>query len=141
MVILTALAVAACGPADVSKREVPRLPHGAANPGPFGGSRFQAGEFVRTRIDNTSFFHQLPMGEARVDMFLPKHTPMRVIQAGETYAKIELDNGQIGYVQSIMLEPIASAPGVPQAPIAPTAPARPGNVPGLIDPELVVPVE
>lgn len=119
-------------------------PHGASNlPGVDGGQSFAAGQFVMTVIDNASFFNDLPMGEARPDLLLPKCTSMRVIAPSDSYGKVELDNGQVGYVLSAQLvsqRPVTSALGADR-PFP--ASGVPDQVPPVINPQLppIIPVD
>lgn len=119
-------------------------PHGASNlPGVDGGQPLAAGQFVMTVIDNASFFNDLPVGEALPDLLLPKYTSMRVIAPSNSYSKVELDNGQIGYVLSAQLvsqRPVISSGGVERSVSSGSTPNR---IPTVIDPHLppIVPVE
>lgn len=119
-------------------------PDGASNlPGVDGGQSFAAGQFVMAVIDNASFFNDLPMGEARPDLLLPKYTSMRVIAPSDSYSKVELDNGQVGYVLSAQLvsqRPVTSAGGTDRS--FPTS-GTPDRVPTVINPQLppIVPID
>lgn len=118
--------------------------HGASNlPGVDGGQPLAAGQFVMTVIDNASFFNDLPIGEALPDLLLPKHTSMRVIAPSDSYSKVELDNGQVGYVLSAQLvsqRPVISPGGTDRS--FPTG-GIPDRIPTVIDPQLppIVPVD
>jgi len=118
--------------------------HGASNlPGVDGGQSFAAGHFVMAVIDNASFFNDLPMGEARPDLLLPKHTSMRVIAPSDSYSKVELDNGQVGYVLSAHL--VSQRPVVPAGDTDRSFPTggMPDRIPTVINPQLppIVPVD
>ncbi|MEY3897589.1 MAG: hypothetical protein RLZZ214_3110, partial [Verrucomicrobiota bacterium] len=65
---------------------------------------FSAGQFVRASMDNTAFFKTRPTGEADADKLLKRGTSMKVISISNSYVKVELDSGEIGYVPSVMLE-------------------------------------
>jgi hypothetical protein len=118
--------------------------HGASNlPGVDGGQPLAAGQFVMTVIDNASFFNNLPMGEARPDLLLPKHTSMRVIAPSDSYSKVELDNGQVGYVlsaQMVSQRPVISSGGADRS--FPTG-GVPDRIPAVVNPQLppIVPVD
>jgi hypothetical protein len=72
---------------------------------------FAAGRFVRSIMDNTAFFKERPKGDADADKLLARGTSMKVISSSDSYVKVELDSGEIGWVPSIMLEnPDATAP-------------------------------
>ncbi len=77
------------------------------------GATFAAGQFVRSIMDNTAFFKTRPKGDADADKLLPRGTSMKVISSGDSYVKVELDSGEVGWVPSVMLEdPNAVAPSV-----------------------------
>lgn len=115
---------------------------------------FSAGQFVRAAIDNTAFFRNRPKGEADADKLLSRGTSMKIISITDSYAKVELDSGEIGYVPSVMLEdPNAGLTAPPVNPnefqvyppvggyAEPLPPAAPGEqppegaIPTVIDPE------
>ena len=75
------------------------------------GTTFAAGRFVRAIMDNTAFFKTRPKADADADKLLARGTSMKVISSGESYVKVELDSGEVGWVPSVMLEdPSAAAP-------------------------------
>lgn len=124
-----------CKDPDSAELNPKRGPHGAGNL-PGLGAPLAAGQFVSSVIDNVSFFNDLPMGEALPDLFLPKHTSMRVITPSDSYSKVELDNGQVGYVLSAHV--VAQQSAVPTGGAAPSLPAsgRLERIPTTIDPQL-----
>lgn len=67
-------------------------------------STFKGGQFVRAAMDNTAFFKARPNGSANADKLLPRSTSMKVISESDSYLKVELDSGEIGYVPSVMVE-------------------------------------
>ena len=72
---------------------------------------FTAGRFVRAIMDNTAFFKARPKADADADKLLPRGTSMKVISSSDSYVKVELDSGEVGWVPSVMLEdPSAAAP-------------------------------
>jgi len=72
---------------------------------------FVAGRFVRSIMDNTAFFKERPKGDADADKLLARGTSMKVISSSDSYVKVELDSGEVGWVPSVMLEnPDAPAP-------------------------------
>lgn len=94
----------------------PLLPAGSSGSGPSGqnlGAIFAAGQFVRASMDNTAFFKSRPSGEADADKLLRRGTSMKVISTSNSYVKVELDSGEIGYVPSVMLEDPNAAPQTP----------------------------
>ncbi len=120
-------------------------------PGADGGPKriLQAGHFARTIIDNTSFFRQLPLSGGEADLLLQRHTSLRVIKLDPGYSKVELDSGEIGFVKTASLEPIALSKPVerPNAtevenrepdvldPSSPIGPGMPELLPPAIEPE------
>lgn len=72
---------------------------------------FTAGQFVRASMDNTAFFKVRPNGNADADKLLKRDTSMKVISNGDSYVKVELDNGEVGFVPSVMLlDPNSTGP-------------------------------
>jgi hypothetical protein len=72
---------------------------------------FAAGQFVRAIMDNTAFFKERPKADADADKLLARGTSMKVISSSESYVKVELDSGEIGWVPAVMLEePNTAAP-------------------------------
>lgn len=88
-----------------------------------GGSGFAPGQFVRTSMDNASFFSKRPRGDADADKMLKMSTQMKVIEADGVYLKVELDSGEVGYVPSVMVEDpsavLSATPGSGEIPIVP----------------------
>lgn len=115
---------------------------------------FKAGQFVRAAIDNTAFFKNRPKGEGDADKLLLRGTSMKVISQNDSYVKVELDSGEVGFVPAVMIEDPNAAAMVPTTnpgeyqvypPVGgygepiPTIPLgeRPpeGAIPTVIDPE------
>lgn len=115
---------------------------------------FVAGQFVQSSMDNTAFFKKRPVGDAVADKLLARGTSMKVISLNDSYAKVELDSGEVGFVPSIMLEDpnaVMSAPAMNPdefqvyPPLDPNGQALPtlipaekppeGSIPTVIDPE------
>lgn len=65
---------------------------------------FAAGQFVRSIMDNTAFFKARPKGDADADKLLSRGTSMKVISSSDSYVKVELDSGEVGWVPTVMLE-------------------------------------
>lgn len=75
------------------------------------GATFAAGRFVLAIMDNTAFFKERPKGDADADKLLARGTSMKVISSNDSYVKVELDSGEVGWVPSVMLEdPNVAAP-------------------------------
>ncbi len=76
---------------------------------------FVAGQFVQASVDNTAFFKNRPVGDAEADKLLARGTSMKVISLNDSYVKVELDSGEVGFVPSVMVEDptaVMSAPAV-----------------------------
>jgi hypothetical protein len=122
------------------------------------GTVFSAGQFVRAIMDNTAFFKARPKGDTDADKLLTRGTSMKVISSGDSYVKVELDSGEVGWVPAVMLEdPNAAAPqnepfGTPKPgeyqvyppvggyggalpPVTPSELPPEGAIPTVIDPE------
>jgi hypothetical protein len=67
-------------------------------------SAFRPGQFVRAVLDNTAFFNTRPKGDSDADKLLPRGTSMKVISSSDSYVKVELDSGEVGWVPALMLE-------------------------------------
>ena len=67
-------------------------------------SSFRPGQFVRAVLDNTAFFKTRPKGESEADKLLARGTSMKVISASDSYVKVELDSGEVGWVPALMIE-------------------------------------
>lgn len=68
-----------------------------------GAGIYAPGEFVETSVDAASFFVQRPQGNADANKLLAAGTPMKVIQSDSSYAKVELDSGEVGFVPMMMV--------------------------------------
>lgn len=130
-------------------------PGGGANLSSPVGSAFSAGQFVRAAMDNTAFFKNRPKGETDADKLLNRGTSMKVVSVSDSYAKVELDSGEVGYVPTVMLEdpgsatsaaavnpnefqvypPLEGAFGAPLPTVAPGELPPEGAIPTIIDPE------
>jgi len=83
----------------------PLLPAGSDNrSAPTMSTTFSAGQFVRASMDNTAFFKTRPNGDTDADKLLTRGSSMKVISTSESYVKVELDSGEVGFVPSVMLE-------------------------------------
>jgi hypothetical protein len=93
------------------------------------------GSYVRSGMDNAAFFNKRPKGDATADRQLPINTEMKVISDDGTFAKVELNSGEVGFVPSVQVADPAAAP----AGVSPNAiqvyPLPPGALPpGGLDP-------
>lgn len=133
------------GPVTGSKYD-PLLPAGSSNlSAPSAGVTFSAGQFVRASMDNTAFFKNRPKGDTDADKLLKRDTSMKVISTSDSYVKVELDSGEVGFVPAVMLEDPNAAPRTPT-----TAPGEyqiypplPGNGTGqplpVVEPQGAIP--
>lgn len=152
------LAMSACESMNrpLSSGEFDPLRPPGSDAGPSGGQAqaFSAGQFVRASMDNTAFFSTRPRGDMDADKLLRRGTSMKVISPSDSYTKVELDSGEVGWVPTILLED-PNAPAAPygvnpgeyqvyppptgfETPYPPTNPADlpPGGaIPTVIDPE------
>lgn len=115
--ILAVLGLAACdtmtGPVTRGGYD-PLLPAGSNSaPTQSMTPAFSAGQFARASMDNTAFFKTRPSGNADADKLLRRGTSMKVISSANSYVKVELDSGEIGFVPSVMLEDPNAAAQVP----------------------------
>jgi hypothetical protein len=88
---------------------------------------------------NAAFFGEIPKGNARADKVLPVATPMKVVSTKDTYVKVELDSGEVGYVPEIMVaargnttEPVAIPDYGPIPPPVDPALSAPGTQPSAV---------
>lgn len=86
---------------------------------------FAAGQFVRSIMDNTAFFKARPNGDADADKLLARGTAMKVISSSDSYVKVELDSGEVGWVPTVMVEDPSSAAAAPSG--DPFAAPNPGE--------------
>jgi hypothetical protein len=119
------------------------------------GPTFTAGQFVRTIMDNTTFFAKRPKGDVDADKLLARGTSMKVVTTADTFLKVELDSGEVGFVPAIMVEdpslvtttpPLANpgeiqvypplgTMGEPLPTLDPAGQPPAGAIPTVIDPE------
>jgi hypothetical protein len=138
----------------------PLLPAGSAGtPAQRVGPAFSAGQFVRSSMDNTAFYKSRPNGDVDADKLLKRGTSMKVISTANSYVKVELDSGEIGFVPSVMIEDPNAAPqttttnpgeyqvypplpgtgiGQPLPPLDPSGLPPEGAIPTVIDPDAPV---
>lgn len=133
-----------------------RPPGSGSTPTTTVGPAFKAGQFVRTMMDNTAFFKNRPKGDTEADKLLPHGTSMKVISNVDSFVKVELDSGEVGFVPAVLVEDPNAAAAAGMAPVNPgeyqvyppvggfgqPLPATPagelppdGAIPTVIDPE------
>jgi hypothetical protein len=89
----------------------PLRPPGSGRATTAPGVTFAAGQFVKATMNNTAFFKSRPKGDMDADKLIPSGTSMKVISQTDSYVKVELDSGEIGFVPSVMLENPNAATG------------------------------
>lgn len=110
------------------------------------------GTFVHTIMDNAAFFKQRPKGNADADRLLKSNTEMKVISDDQSYVKVELNSGEIGFVPTVQVSdetaaapmpsvmPITSPGAVQVYPRMPGGPLPSGPVQGINDVPTIPPV-
>jgi len=119
------------------------------------GLTFKAGQFVQAAMDNTAFYVKKPKGDAEANKLLKRGTSVKVVANSDSYTKVELDSGEVGFIPAVMLVDPASAtpvpvthpgeyqvypplPGGPVEPLPVIDPASqplPDSIPTVIDPD------
>lgn len=106
---------------------------------------YNPGQWIETIMPNSTFFVRFPKGNATADQILPLGTPLKVVSFKDSFVKVELESGYVGYVPQIMVGQNSLAednspflPGVaapqPITPLAPTpAPAIPDAQAGALN--------
>jgi hypothetical protein len=79
-------------------------PGAGMNEASANSSAYRPGQFVRSIMDNTAFFNSRPKGDSDADKLLPRGCSMKVISATDTYLKVELDSGEVGWVPALMID-------------------------------------
>jgi hypothetical protein len=105
---------------------------------------YKQGQWVETSMPNATFFKVFPKGSAVADKVLPVATPMKVVSSRETYLKVELDSGDVGYVPGIMVAGRSSTVGAQSGSVVPNygpvpSPVEPGSAPFGVAPPPEVP--
>jgi hypothetical protein len=92
---------------------------GAANKTPDVSAMtgLQPGQYVTAVSNSTAFFSNRPTGNAEAEQLLAAGTSMRVVKVDGSFVKVELDNGQVGYVSSVMVTDGKSTNGLPSGEI------------------------
>jgi len=92
------------------------------------GPKYTPGQWIETAMPNSTFFRTLPKGNATADKVLPAGTPLKFIKTQSSFAKVELNSGDVGFVPAIMVAERRS-PG--EIPIVPGVPSYTGSVSDL----------
>lgn len=121
-------------------------------------SSLSPGQFVTASIPNTAFYKNKPRGTEDADKLIELGTNMKIVSNDGTYAKVELDSGEVGWVPTVMiassapeLTPIDGAYQV-YPPLPNTGALEPlpvidpgglppeGSIPTVIDPDAAIPL-
>ena len=132
----------------------PLRPPGSGRSNTNPGVTFSAGQFVRASMDNTAFFKSRPKGDMDADKLITRGSSMKVISQNDSYVKVELDSGEVGFVPSVMLEnpnatpapslthtgefqvyPPLDGSGQPLPLVTPAEQPPEGAIPTVIDPD------
>ncbi len=115
------------------------------------------GQFISTNIPNTAFFKNKPKDGEDADKLLNVGTNMKIVSDDGSYVRVELDNGEVGWVPSVMvsssssnLAPIDGAyqpyPPLPDGdgietfpPLNKAGEPSGGTIPTIIDPNAPIP--
>lgn len=83
------------------------------------GPQFEPGSFAQTVIPEAAFFNSYPKGEATADRALKMNSVVKVVGTRQSFVRVELEDGAVGFVPSMMLAPqgqdVTAAPD--QAPL------------------------
>jgi hypothetical protein len=109
----------------------PLTPPGSGRMQTAAARGLKPGAYVRANME-TAFFKDRPKGDATAEKTLPTNTEMKVISDDGSYAKVELDSGEVGYVPSVLVGDQAAPPELSPDAIQVYPPA-PGSLP-LVDP-------
>lgn len=88
---------------------------------------FTPGQWIETSMPNTTFFTEIPKADATADKVLQVGSSMKYISSKESYVRVELDSGDLGYIPKFMVDERSATPSLPNipAPITPAAPPIP----------------
>ena len=67
------------------------------------GLEFSPGQFVSAAIDNTAFYKNKPGENQDADKLIDRGTQMKIVEISGNHMKVELDNGEVGWVPSVMV--------------------------------------
>ena len=107
----------------------PLVPPGSKHgPSVMESTGFVPGQFVVAALDNTSFFHKKPKGEANADKLLKAGTQMKIVAVDGSYLKVELDSGEVGFVPSILVADRNAVPSSREVQVYPPLPGKAGDL-------------
>lgn len=101
------------------------------------GPTYRPGQWVETVMPNATFFNKMPRGSATADKVLSLGSPLKVISTKDSYLKVELEGGSVGYVPAIMVaEPSATNDTSPFLPPPPSSPLQRSSGSDIAPPSL-----
>lgn len=121
------------------------------------GQEIYPGQFISTSIPNTAFYKNKPKDGEDADKLLNVGTNMKIVSDDEAYVRVELDNGEVGWVPSVMVlssssnlapidganqpyPPLADGDGIENfPPLNETVEPPGGTIPTIIDPNVPIP--
>lgn len=102
------------------------------------GPTYRPGQWVETVMPNATFFNRIPRGSATADKVLSLGSPLKIISTKDSYLKVELEGGSVGYIPAIMVaepsETNDTSPFLPPPPSAPLQRSKPES--GMAPPSL-----
>jgi hypothetical protein len=110
----------------------PLTPPGASRTPTVASRGLKPGSYVRASME-AAFFKSRPKGDATAEKTLPANTEMKVISDDGSYAKVELESGEVGFVPSVLVSDQSAVPVASPNEIQVYPPA-PGSLPPVIDP-------
>lgn len=110
----------------------PLTPPGSTRTPTVASRNLKPGSYVRASME-TAFFKSRPKGDATAEKTLPANTEMKVISDDGSYAKVELDSGEVGFVPSVLVGDQSAQPAISPNEFQVYPPA-PGSLPPVIDP-------
>ncbi len=78
------------------------------------GPTLTPGAFVNATIENTAFYKAKPKGNADADKLLTRGTQMKIVSSDDTFAQVELDSGEVGYVPAVMIQAVDATTPTPE---------------------------
>lgn len=94
---------------------------------PTSGVSLPPGQWIETSMPNSTFFREIPKGDATADKVLQSGSPLKYISTKGSYVKVELNSGDVGYVPEIMVTDRLAMPDIPSIP-PPLVPVIPSNI-------------
>jgi hypothetical protein len=87
------------------------------------------GQIAVVALDNAGFFNAKPSGEGDPDKLLAAGTQLKVVSTEGSYLKVELENGQVGFIPAVMVDDPNAVPSPNEVQIYPAPPPGSADVP------------